>query len=365
MTRLTLRNFKSHSDTEVELGRLRVLVGANGTGKSAVLTALHCLSMLPRNKFSYVFRNERHPDLVLRRGCDRFEIALSATGPESGSWDVALEAHTSDEIWSAQIRSRVGGEAEERDPQETHPALGNYGTPRAVTTELASAALLRLDPRRVTEPSPIEQPRVEFDGFGVASVLAGLKLGEDATFERIEEGMRSLVPHFRGLRISTTQDEDWHYRLRSGAEQQIPAQRPAGYEVLMDFENAEKVPARAASDGTLLLLAILTMSHARPPRLLLLDDLEHALHPQAQARLLRALRELLATTPELQVVASTHSPYLLDELGPDEVWVAALRDDGSTACRSLADHPRVESAVEGLTTGEFWGAEGESWVAES
>jgi len=101
------------------------------------------------------------------------------------------------------------------------------------------------------------------------------------------------------------------------------------------------------------------------PRLLLLDDLEHSLHPRAQHDLVDVIRGVLAEDPSLQVVATTHSPYLVDALEPEEVVVVALRQDGTTAARRLSDHPDAARALQVLTSGEAWSAEGESWVTEA
>jgi len=45
----------------------------------------------------------------------------------------------------------------------------------------------------------------------------------------------------------------------------------------------------------------------------LIDELESSLHPRAQRRLIRALAEICRTR-ELQVILTTHSPYVLEEL---------------------------------------------------
>jgi hypothetical protein len=44
----------------------------------------------------------------------------------------------------------------------------------------------------------------------------------------------------------------------------------------------------------------------------------------------------------VQVVATTHSPYMLDELDPSEVQAFALRDDGTVASRRLSEHPEAD-----------------------
>ena len=55
-----------------------------------------------------------------------------------------------------------------------------------------------------------------------------------------------------------------------------------------------------------------------PPKtsLVLIDEVETSLHPRAQRRLLRGLADLCRER-ELQVILTTHSPYILSELPPE------------------------------------------------
>ncbi len=50
--------------------------------------------------------------------------------------------------------------------------------------------------------------------------------------------------------------------------------------------------------------------------IVLIDELETSLHPRAQRRLMRDLARI-AREQELQIVLTTHSPYILDELPPE------------------------------------------------
>lgn len=50
--------------------------------------------------------------------------------------------------------------------------------------------------------------------------------------------------------------------------------------------------------------------------LVLIDEVESSLHPRAQRRLMRELARV-AREQELQVILTTHSPYILDELPPE------------------------------------------------
>lgn len=48
LTKIGVKNFKKVSDVELELSHLNILVGANASGKSSILQALHLASSLAR-----------------------------------------------------------------------------------------------------------------------------------------------------------------------------------------------------------------------------------------------------------------------------------------------------------------------------
>jgi predicted ATPase len=110
-------------------------------------------------------------------------------------------------------------------------------------------------------------------------------------------------------------------------------------------------------------LALLTLLYSPEcPSLVLIDDIETALHPKAQRELVVQLRKLLDLRPELQILFTTHSPYLLDQLKPEEIWLLAIDEQGVSHAKRMRDHPEAEEWLNVLSTGEFWGAEGEAWV---
>ena len=72
----------------------------------------------------------------------------------------------------------------------------------------------------------------------------------------------------------------------------------------------------------------------------------------------------MEANPELQIIATSHSPYLLDHLKPEEVRLTTLREDGSAACARLDQHPEFEKWKDEMSPGEFWSTVGEKWVAD-
>jgi len=137
-----------------------------------------------------------------------------------------------------------------------------------------------------------------------------------------------------------------------------------GETLSFDTVAAKEVPISCMSDGTLLVLGLLTVLHTTKSKLILLDDLEHGLHPKAQREIVPMIRELLAASPDLQIVATTHSPYLVDVLKPEEVRITTVADNGEVQCAMLDRHPDFDRWKDEMSPGEFWSAVGESWVAE-
>ncbi len=170
--------------------------------------------------------------------------------------------------------------------------------------------------------------------------------------------MRVLVPSVERVRLrqATVRRPD----------HSNPRVRPeiVGNKIFFDFRNAPGVPAHLASEGTLILLALLTILHGpNPPNVLLLDDFDQSLHPGAQVELVRLIKRLLDQLPDVQIVATTHSPYILDEVAPSDVHVFALRDDGTVASRRLSEHPEAGTMKGALSAGQLWSLDPErEWV---
>jgi predicted ATPase len=133
--------------------------------------------------------------------------------------------------------------------------------------------------------------------------------------------------------------------------------------LLFDTVGADSLLASQVSEGTLLVLGLLAALHASGrPSLVLLDDLERGLHPRAQKELISLLRGLLKTNSDLQILATTHSPYMLNSMEANEVRMTFLKDDGATVCAALASHPKFEKWKDEMAPGEMWSLFGEKWL---
>ncbi|HPE69203.1 MAG TPA: AAA family ATPase [Thermotogota bacterium] len=113
------------------------------------------------------------------------------------------------------------------------------------------------------------------------------------------------------------------------------------------------VLARFVSDGTLKMLAYLTLLYdPAPPQLIGIEEPENYLHP----RLLPELaEECNMASDRTQLIVTTHSPFFIDRLQPEQVRVLYRDDRGYTKAKRVADMPGIkEFLAEGASLGDLW-----------
>jgi hypothetical protein len=76
------------------------------------------------------------------------------------------------------------------------------------------------------------------------------------------------------------------------------------------------------------------------------------------------LRRTLAQNSELQIVATSHSPYLVDFLKAEEILLTNLDEEGYAVIKPLTAHPDYERSKDFFDPGEFWSTVGEGWVTK-
>jgi predicted ATPase len=355
---LSLHEFKAHRSTELRFSRLTMLVGDNASGKTSVLDALALQGAL-RPPFEEVLRGAWSIPNLLRRGASSNRITLASGGTRGNdAWTSTLHLiQANEQNYEIEALAQVGQSRYEATANGDRQGFGHGGHWNEIQAITGSTAMCRLRAERIAAAaySPYAEPRIEADGTNTALVLAAMKLGDDERFEIIEEAMRRLVPSLDRVRIRPEAITD---TAAGGIHH--------GSKIYFDFHGAKDIPADGASHGTLILLALLTTLYGPDrPHLVLIDDIEQALHPRAQRELVQLLKDLIARPEfsDLQIVATTHSPYALDLLDPSEVYAFAVREDGTVASKRLSEHPDAEKMKGSLTAGQLWSLDEErTWV---
>lgn len=334
---LWLQNYGPFKLAELELGTLTVLVGPNASGKSIALKTF-IQNLPPDDSHLERMRNRgaTFPTDPVAIGLRFISVDLSKGDAQTIVWKSPLIAENPD----FQI-----------EPKEIEAKIAIKWPPEVVHLQLHPDALRH--PSYVDLPVPI----MHNDGYGLASALASMKLSDTRGFDALMERVESIVPVFEGLRFTRTRVD-------------VPKRGDLyGDELIFDMKNARGLHPKFVSDGTLFTLGLLTSlvqrSRQEPDSsngfLILIDEIERGLHPRALGELISHLRRL-AKDFNAQILATSHSPYLLDALETDEVRLTGFLEDGSATIRKLSDHPEFDRWKDVMTPGEFWSTVGEDWI---
>jgi predicted ATPase len=122
---------------------------------------------------------------------------------------------------------------------------------------------------------------------------------------------------------------------------------------IKDAPFSHPVLARFASDGTLKMLQYLVLLHdPSPPPFIGIEEPENFLHPRLLPELAEECRD---ATSQTQLMVTTHSPFFLNVLRPDEVRVLWRDESGYTKVMRACDLPGVPEFIgQGALLGHLW-----------
>lgn len=115
--------------------------------------------------------------------------------------------------------------------------------------------------------------------------------------------------------------------------------------------------AQQVSDGTLKVFAYhLLLEDPSPPPFLCIEEPENGLYHKLLESLADEFREHASRRRGgSQVFITTHQPYFVNSLNPEEVWILEKGEDGFSTIRRASDDPIVSNmAAEGLPLGGLW-----------
>ncbi|MDO4700929.1 MAG: AAA family ATPase [Moraxella sp.] len=115
--------------------------------------------------------------------------------------------------------------------------------------------------------------------------------------------------------------------------------------------------AQQMSDGTLKVFAyLLLLEDPNPPPFICIEEPENGLYHKLLESLAKEFREHAANKKDgSQIFITTHQPYFVDALLPEEVWVLEKGEDGFAKVRRVSDDSLIIYLVqEELPLGSLW-----------
>jgi len=318
------RNFKALRSAAVKLTPFNLVLGPNGSGKTSLIQALlrlRTLAGLPAVHASEL-------------------KGQKPAGPQ-------IEFHFAPPYQN--VRVTLGCNSDELVCNllvvDSPPGIEGQGQWAELRTRLQSIRAYLLDHYAMAAPAKLtEGAELTSNGGNLAAVLAGWKEKQPAVFAGLAAEFVRLMPEFSGL------------EFRSGS----PGVVELG--ARLQGNGHEFVAADSLSQGTLYLLAILTLAFApSPPAVVCLEEADRGMHPRSLREVRDALYRLsypqdagMERAP-VQVITTTHSPYLLDQFKehPEEIVLASKRGQEANFER-LSDRADLVELMKEAHLGDLW-----------
>ncbi len=182
------------------------------------------------------------------------------------------------------------------------------------------------------------QPHLSVHGDNLGNVVQFMEREHRDRFDGI---LRKIAERIPGIdRIDTQRSPDGRLLLRFNDR---------GFE--------DPFYAQQMSDGTLKAFAYLLMlEDPTPPPFICIEEPENGLYHKLLQTLAAEFRSRATGRKDApQIFVTTHQPYFVDALRPDETWILEKGEDGFSTIRRASDDPVVKGMYEEeLPLGGLW-----------
>jgi predicted ATPase len=352
LTSLVLKGFKTFEELTFQPRALNVLIGANGVGKSNLISFFRMMAWLSAGNLQHHLGAVGAHRLLHDgpRKTPEMEAELTfETDRGENQYAFRLSFGAGDTLFFADERFRfsdraTGSKAPWRELGAGHreAALIHVADQGDMTARAIRGLLQRCVVHQFHDTSATSRMRQKWrvtdgrylkeDAGNLAPFLLRLRDESPLAYSKVLAILRQSVPFF----------DD--FELDSSNGQMLLGWREIGSDVVFD--------AAQASDGmlrTFALVALLGQPPERFPSILLLDEPELGLHPHAISLIGGMLKSASAAT---QIVLATQSAVLVDQFEPEDV-VVVERQGRSSALSRLEPEP-LAGWLEQYSLGELW-----------
>lgn len=383
ITRIEAAQYRCLRSVSQNLEPFQVLVGPNGSGKTAFLDVVAFLGTLVAEGLRAAIdeRSENFNDLVWSREGACFRLAIEARVPREKSpspvdglaprtlrYEVTVKSDSASDVVSlsgerlvlisadrtteANVIERAEGNTEFHSESSAesfrfhippaHSALSSL--PLDQTKFPASVWLKELlregiqtvsldnEFLRATTAPYQGRPKI-IDGFTLPRMVFQLSEREPHRFARWIDHVRTSLPDIESVR-TFVRSEDKHRVL------------------MLRYTNGIEVPSWVVSDGTLRLLALTILAYIADFKgIYLVEEPENGVHPTA----LQTIYQSLSSMYEGQVLVTSHSPILLGLTKPAGLLCFQKTPDGTEIVRGDR-HPLLKDWQGDVSLGDLFAA---------
>ena len=358
LKRVTISGYKSISSRiplQVELGNINILIGANGSGKSNIISFFKMLNFMMSGSFQLFVEKAGTSQVFLNYGSKHTSIIKGEMYFESNTdidqYKFELTHATPDRLIIKSEEVLFGKKTRDRNPQIIplesdfkESALTHRTTNRTIPIIRKILTDCKVYQFHDSSPeSPIRQSsRTEFaeyiqaEGNNLASFLYSLKTNYPTNYQRIVSYIRQIVPQFKDFYL-------------------VPNDK--GYVMLRWTDispNDYVMLPEQFSDGTIRFIALaslLLQPKRTMPNVIIIDEPELGLHPFAITQLAQMIKEASMST---QVIVATQSPGLVDEFEANQITIIERDEESESTIARKLNEEELQEWLENYSLSELW-----------
>lgn len=377
--KISIKNFKSIENLELELGRLNVFIGANGSGKSNVLEAI---AMIGASK-----ANDLDLEGLVNRGVRiaNPKLTISSFLGKQLKKEIKIEIYFDDKGETTKIQSLLVSsdiddiyakwfdKEKERIPLDV--IKSSIYEKYAEGQKLSAEDLIRIISDRITQgsnfqPNTYTEILSQYAIFNLSTqTLRGLQSDSKKTPLGIYgEGLDTLLSNFNSYeRLKLIKCKNYFSWLDEITLDKSDAYKHAGYKLgksnstlyfndrFMQKKN-NLFSAENANEGILHVIFYLALFISnKTPVFFAIDNIETALNPRLCRSLIKELA-ILAKERGKQALITTHNPAVLDGLNlrdeSQRLFEVYRTDDGLTKVRRIRFKENVD--IKPFKLSEMW-----------
>jgi predicted ATPase len=187
-------------------------------------------------------------------------------------------------------------------------------------------------------PSAGPQRHLNVHGDNLGNVVQFMEREHTDRFASILQRIANRIPGIAAIDTHVTEDRRVLLRFNDGSFQ-------------------DPFYAQQMSDGTLKVFAyLLLLEDPEPPPFICIEEPENGLYHKLLEVLANEFREHAEGRGSgSQIFVTTHQPYFVDALKPEEVWILEKGEDGFSRAQRVSQLDIVNNLVaEGLPLGSLW-----------
>ena len=356
---LEITGFKSIGKPQsIDFSDINVLIGANGVGKSNLVSFFQMLNHTTTNGLQLFIGKQGYADSLLYYGSRTTERFTAKLSFENSEWNNEYEFALTHSFQGQMMFAYENVKSTKHCYQGAMPRIPitlGAGHQESLLKEHASKIVVKIllsllgrcrayqfhdtsDKAFIRQPSAIDDNRfLKSDAGNLGAYLYTMRDRKTGYkyYQRIVDRIHKIMPQFEDFYLEPALENPNLIKLQWSAK--------GGQHIF---------GAHQISDGSLRFMALATLLLQHPdslPNVIVIDEPELGLHPEALIDLVGMIK---IAAQNSQIILSTQSSFLLDFFEPKDIIVVETKD-GSTEFNRL-DQNKLSEWVKEYTMSELW-----------